>query len=144
MKLLFIAILLTFISISNAQTWVDNLEEAKTLASKEGKHIVIVFQGSDWCAPCRKLEKNVWKKEEFKKLANDKFIMLKVDFPRKKKNALSKSRKEANKLLAQKYNPKGYFPLVIVMDHNGKILGETGYKKLSAKDYFEHLNSFIN
>lgn len=143
MKTLLIAILLTFGLNSNAQTWVENLEEAKTLASKESKHIIVVFQGSDWCAPCRKLEKNVWQKEDFKSLAKDKFIMLKVDFPRKKKNALSKSQKEANKLLAEKYNPNGYFPLVLVLDHEEKLMGETGYKKLSANEYFDHLNSFI-
>ncbi len=142
MKLLFIAIILTFGLILNAQVWVDDFDEAKKLASKGDKKIVMVFQGSDWCAPCRKLDKNVWQKDEFKDLSKDKFIMLKVDFPRKRKNTLSKEKQLKNKSLAAKYNPNGYFPFILVLDHNENILGNTGYKKMSPKEYFNHLNSF--
>ena len=47
-----------------------------------------------------------------------------------------------NKVLAEKYNTKGYFPLVVVLDSKGNVLGETGYKKVSPKKYVSILNTF--
>jgi thioredoxin-related protein len=138
--LLFVALLATF--ATQAQEWQTDIAIAKALAQKEHKKIALVFQGSDWCAPCIKLERTIWESEDFKALAKDSFVMLKADFPRKKKNHLEKSQQEKNNALAEKYNPNGYFPYIVVLDKNGKILGSTGYKKLDPKAYFELLNSF--
>lgn len=57
-NLLFVLLLVNSLLI--AQNWQTNFEEAKVLAQKENKNIVLVFSGSDWCAPCMKLEKNIW------------------------------------------------------------------------------------
>ena len=45
-----------FLLIQNlsAQEWQINFEKAKDLAQKNDNNIVLVFQGSDWCAPCIK------------------------------------------------------------------------------------------
>ncbi|MFT0713634.1 thioredoxin family protein [Flagellimonas lutimaris] len=125
-----------------AQEWQTNFEKAKDLAQKDNRNIVLVFQGSDWCAPCIKLDREVWSKDDFKKLAKDHFVMLKADFPRRKKNQLPEEQEARNKTLAAKYNPKGYFPYVVVLDPSGKILGQTGYEKMGPKAYFNKLNSF--
>jgi thiol-disulfide isomerase/thioredoxin len=42
-----------------AQNWQTDFEEAKRIASEQNKNIIIVFSGSDWCAPCIKLDKNI-------------------------------------------------------------------------------------
>ncbi len=125
-----------------AQDWVYDLEEAKSLASKEQKQIILVFSGSDWCAPCIKLEKNIWESPEFQKAATDNWILLKADFPRKKKNRLSKEQTERNELLAERYNPSGYFPLVVILNASGKVLGTTAYKDFTPSAYILHLQSF--
>jgi len=125
-----------------AQDWQTNFEKAKNLAQKNNNNIILVFQGSDWCAPCIKLDREVWSKEDFQKLAKDHFVMLKADFPRRKKNKLPAEQEVHNKSLAAKYNPNGYFSYVVVLDPSGKILGQTGYKKMSPKAYFNKLNSF--
>ena len=125
-----------------AQEWQTNFEKAKDLAQKDNRNIVLVFQGSDWCAPCIKLDREVWSKDDFKKLAKDHFVMLKADFPRRKKNQLPAEQEARNKALAAKYNPKGYFPYVVVLDPSGKVLGQTGYEKMDPKAYFNKLNSF--
>jgi thioredoxin-related protein len=138
--LLLVALLAAF--ATQAQDWQTDIATAKALAQKEHKKIVLVFQGSDWCAPCIKLERTIWESENFKALAKNSFVMLKADFPRKKKNQLEKVQQEKNNALAEAYNPNGYFPYVVVLDENGKILGSTGYKKLDPKAYFELLNSF--
>ena len=125
-----------------AQEWETNFDHAKDLASKENKNIVLVFQGSDWCAPCIKLDREIWETTEFKNYAKEHFILVKADFPRKSKNKLSKTQQLNNKNLMEMYNTKGYFPFVVVLDKNGKTLGATGYKKTVPSTYIELLSSF--
>ncbi len=141
MKTIFI-LLFVMLSIGiNAQNWHNNFEEAKAEALKENKKILLVFQGTDWCAPCIKLEKDVWETEVFKSYAKENYVLVKAEFPRKKKNALPTEQQEKNNKLAEKYNSKGYFPLVVVFNSKGEVIGEAGYKKLSAEDYIKHLES---
>lgn len=145
MKRIYILITLFLCSIQmmNAQEWVTDFGKAKEIATQQKKPIILVFQGSDWCAPCIKLEREVWQTDVFKDYAATHFVMLKADFPKRKKNVLSVKQTEQNNKLAEVYNKNGYFPLVVVLDKNGKILGETGYKKLSPQEYIKLLNSFI-
>ncbi|WP_411893661.1 thioredoxin family protein [Winogradskyella sp. A2] len=143
------AVIITVLSILStstilAQNWLTDFSVAKALASKENKPIILVFQGSDWCGPCIKLDREIWTTKEFKAFANNNYVMLKADFPRKKKNELSLAQKEANAKLAERYNKNGIFPFVVVLDENGTKLGETGYKKTSPDNYIKELNSMIN
>lgn len=130
-------------NVAIAQDWHADLEEAKVLAATESKTVVLVFQGSDWCAPCIKLDREVWNTDAFKTYAKDHFIMVQADFPRKKANALSETQSAANAQLAETYNKGGVFPFVVVMDNKGVVLGETSYKKTSPEGYIEILNGFI-
>ena len=124
-----------------AQEWESNFETAKEIAKTQDRPIILVFQGSDWCAPCIKLDKEVFNTETFKLYAKDHFVMLGADFPKKKKNALSEALEKHNKALAEKYNTRGIFPLVVILDSDGKVLGETGYFKSSPSAYILHLES---
>lgn len=141
-KSIFILFILLNGSALLAQNWSYDIEVAKTKATQTNHNIVLVFQGSDWCASCIKLEKEIWSSSEFISYANDHFVMLKADFPKRKQNQLSETQQEKNKKLAEKYNRNGYFPFVVVLDKNGKVLGETGYKKISPKEYIKLLESF--
>lgn len=126
----------------NAQGWQTDFDEAKKMATENNRNIVLVFSGSDWCAPCIKLETEIWSTEEFKNYAKDNFVLLKADFPRKKANRLSDSQQEKNNQLAEKYNKQGYFPLVVVLDKNTIVLGTTGYEKMDPSEYIKLLSSF--
>lgn len=138
-----LSILLFSISLSSfAQNWITNFEEAKQQASKNNQNIVLVFQGSDWCAPCIKLDKEIWSTKEYQELAKNKFVMLKADFPRKKTNKLATELELQNKKLAEKYNTQGYFPFVVVLDKNGTVLGNLGYEKTTPSKYYAKLASF--
>jgi thioredoxin-related protein len=55
---------------------------------------------------------------------------------------LSKELQIQNNKLAEKYNIKGYFPYVVVIDNNGKKLGSTGYEKTTPELYFKKLTAF--
>lgn len=134
--------LLSTIQLS-AQEWFTNFDVAQQEAKTKELPIVLVFQGSDWCAPCIKLDKEIWSTEEFKKYAKDHYVMLKADFPRKKANRLSKEDQDQNNKLAEKYNPTGYFPHVVMLNSEGKVLGRSGYEKKSPKEYIALINSFL-
>lgn len=134
--------LFLFTSISFGQEWNTNFETAKAEATANNQHIILVFSGSDWCAPCMKLEREIWDTEAFKSYAKENYTLLKADFPRRKKNKLSKTLQSQNEQLAERYNPNGYFPLVVVLDKTGKQLGELGYKKTTPEAYIKLLNAF--
>ena len=142
MKYLFISTLLLWSFSTSGPVWLTDLDEAKALAQKDDKKIVLVFQGSDWCAPCIKLSKEVWDTEEFTVYAKDHYVMLQADFPRKKKNNVTKEQYEKNVKLVETYNKAGFFPFVVVLNKNGDVLGEAGYEKMSPGEYIQHLESF--
>ena len=125
-----------------AQEWLTNIDEAKESAKKANQNIILVFQGSDWCAPCIKLDKEIWSNAEFQALAADHFVMLQADFPRRKQNKLSDELQEHNNQLAEKYNLRGHFPLVVVLNAEGEVKGTLGYEKISPTDYYKKLTSF--
>lgn len=135
MKNLFLGFVLMVSNIGFGQNWQSTFEEAQAIAVKENKNIVLVFSGSDWCAPCMKLEKTVWMSDAFAKEAEKSWVTYKADFPKKKANQLSPELTEQNKKLAEKYNKGGSFPLVVLLDKNGKVLGMTGFKNVSAEEY---------
>lgn len=126
----------------SAQVWHTNLNEAEKIASQKNERIVMVFQGSDWCGPCIKLDKQIWSSNQFIDYAKNHFVMVKVNFPRKKKNKLTKEQQDYNNHLMETYDTKGYFPYVVVLDKNAKVIGSTGYKNTTPDNYIKLLNSF--
>lgn len=137
-----LAVVLMNMTTATAQEWQTDFTEAKKTAKAESKPIILVFQGSDWCAPCIKLDREIWSTEAFKKYAGEHYVMVQADFPRKKKNTLSEAQTAANSKLAEAYNKNGIFPFVVVLDANGKVLGETSYKKITPEAYIKELNTF--
>ena len=138
------AMLLLFLFLTASgfsQNWRTNFDEAKAEANKEDKNIVLVFSGSDWCAPCMKLDNVVWKSEAFKQEAEKNWVIYKADFPKKKANQLAPDLTASNQKLAEKYNRGGSFPLVVLLDKTGKVLGMTGFKNVPANDYIQLIHS---
>src|SRR6478736_10280313 len=104
------------------QGWQNNFDKAKSEAQASHKQILVNFSGSDWCGPCIKLTREVFETETFKKYATEKLVLVRADFPRMKKNKLSKEQTTLNEALADKYNKEGTFPLTLLLDENGKVL----------------------
>ena len=57
-----------------------NWEKAQELAQSQDKNILVIITGSNWCAPCKKMEKNVLSSTEFKEYANKNLIVFLVDY----------------------------------------------------------------
>jgi len=123
-KTFLIGLFLTFSFLGQAQqNWQHDIEAAKTEAQASNKAIFLYFSGSDWCAPCIKLKRDILETEGFKAFSDDNLVMLKADFPRKKANQLDKEQQTKNDALAEKYNSTGIFPLSVLINAKGEVLG---------------------
>lgn len=129
-------------TIGFSQNWKTSFTEAKAQAAAENKNILLVFSGSDWCAPCIKLDKTIWQSKEFKSESAQKWVIYKADFPKKKANLLPAELTESNKKLAEQYNKAGNFPLVLLLNPTGTVLGISGYKNVSPQEYIQLIHSF--
>ena len=114
----FLFLLLSYYSYSQQTA---TLDQSITKAKEEHKKILFFFSGSDWCSPCVRFKKNYIDNPSFKEFASTNLILFNADFPKLKKNALSKEQTAENEKLAEKFNPKGIFPLIILLNENGTI-----------------------
>lgn len=116
--------------------WMTDLPKAQAKAKAENKLVLMDFTGSDWCGWCIKLDKEVFSKSEFIEYARKNLVLVEVDFPRKKEQ--SAEQKKANQALAKKYKIKGY-PTIIVLDSQGRQVGELGYRPGGPKAFIAEL-----
>ena len=142
-KTILLSIFLILASFSNGFTQTNQLEQAAQLAKQENKLIFMNFSGSDWCRGCIILKQTILNTPEFESFAKDNLIMLDVDFPRMKRNRLSKKQVQYNEKLAEKYNKEGQFPTIIILDSDLNIIAKTGYKQLSPAEYVNHIKTLI-
>ena len=117
--------------------WTDDFEAAKKQAAAEGKLLLVDFSGSDWCGWCMKLDREVFAKPEFLAGAKNDLVLVMLDSPRDK-TLLSKKAAKQNPELQRKYKISGY-PTVLIMDADGEVLEQTGYRKGGAEAYLKYL-----
>jgi thioredoxin-related protein len=55
--------------------------KAKELAQKENKQILVILTGSEWCTPCKKMDKNVINNPEFEKYVEKNLVVFLIDLP---------------------------------------------------------------
>ena len=125
---------------AGSDDWHTDFKAAQELAKKEGKPILMNFSGSDWCGWCIRLDNEVFSSSVFKDFAKDNLVLLELDFPRK--TPQSEEIKAQNKQLAEKYSVRG-FPTVLMIDAEGKIILQTGYRRGGSALYVEHLKEAL-
>jgi hypothetical protein len=77
---------------------------------------------------------------QFQTYSAGKLIVFNADFPRLRKNALSKEQTKENEALAEEYNKKGQFPLVLLLSSDGKILKQwNGYPSETIDEFIKAL-----
>ncbi len=103
-------------------TWLGDFNEAKKEAAESHKLILINFSGSDWCGPCIRERKEILETTPFESYATGHLVLVRADFPRQKKNQLSKEQQKLNEALADQYNADGKFPYTLLVDEHGKVL----------------------
>ncbi|QQS36239.1 MAG: thioredoxin family protein [Ignavibacteriales bacterium] len=120
--------------------WETNLESAIKKAKAENKSILVNFTGSDWCVWCQRLSNEVFSQSEFEEYANEKLVLVKLDFPRDIKQ--TQETKLYNNQLLQRYGVQG-FPTIILLNSSGVMIAQTGYQPGGAANYVMHLKSYL-
>jgi protein disulfide-isomerase len=132
----------TFVTVraDEGELWQTDFAAAKEKAKSENKLILVDFTGSDWCPWCIKLHTEVFDKDEFKTAAPKQFVLVELDFPRKKK--LAPALKSQNDKLAKQYKVTGY-PTVLVIDPEGQVVAHTGYVEGGPERYVKQLAGYV-
>jgi len=137
-------LLITFLSVAflSPTPWQTDIEKAEQSAKVEHKVILLNFSGSDWCGPCIRLHKEIFDSEVFTKFSAEHLVLLNADFPRLKKNQLSKEQQKKNDEMAEAYNKDGIFPLTVLLNPEGKVLKRwEGFPKESAEEFINEINA---
>jgi len=140
-KLIFVSMALASLLVgaktSTPAGWTDDYDAALKRAEKEKKLVVADFSGSDWCGWCKRLDREVFDTEEFRKAATNDYVLLMIDTPADQ-SRLSEKAKVQNPTLVKKYGIRG-FPTVLMLDAKGKVVHQTGYQPGGPVLYLEML-----
>ena len=124
---------------STPKGFTDDLDAALRRAAENGRKVVAVFSGSDWCGWCEELDKKILSKEAFLKVATNAYELVYIDNPMDSK-VLSETGRRNNRRLTEKYGVRG-FPAVFVLDAKGAVITTVdGYDGESGpEDYLSML-----
>ena len=139
----FVALMIAALPALAAPKWYTDLDEAKAVAVKENKPLLVDFTGSDWCGFCIKLHAEVFDKPEFEEFAKG-YVLVELDFPNKKPQPAEEKAK--NKATQAKFAVSG-FPTILLLDaKTGEAYGrQSGYGPgTGPKAYLEKLSAFKN
>ncbi|PCH71768.1 MAG: thioredoxin family protein [Bacteroidales bacterium] len=137
------SLLLVFSLISLAQKPYDpslnakqEIAKAITKAKKEGKHVLLQV-GGNWCPWCIKMHKYLHTETEIKKLLEDNYIFLEVNY--------SKENKNLDALTDLGFPQRFGFPVLIVLNEEGERLHtqSTGNLEQEKAYNFEKVKSFL-
>lgn len=118
-------------------TWSVNLDNTLASAKKDKKHVLLYFSGSDWCMPCKMLDRDIFETKEFKDYAQKNLLLVKADFPRRAENKLSTQQQNYNSLLGQKYGVRG-MPTVVLLNSEGAELNRiVGYPRMTPQAFVQ-------
>jgi len=124
--------------------WADSFEEAKKIAKKKNRPILVFFTGSDWCGPCKMLQQDFFNTDEFIKLADKNLVLYEADFPRRT-DIITPEQKSTNFKLQGKYAVRGY-PTIIFIDFQGIEIGRrSGYSFMrDPEPHFTLVKEIVN
>lgn len=124
----------------NGIVWYTNYDQALAEANAKNLPMLLVFEGSDWCGWCKKLDSEVLHTQEFANIMGDRMVFVNIDFPR---NPSSQEQAAANERLKQKFGVTG-FPTVIILDSQGRRLSNMGYMPGGPRSYAQHIEAVID
>ena len=99
---------------------------------------LIVFEGSDWCINCIKLEEKILSDSVFINfLEKENIKIIKIDFPQRIKE--TKEQKRINKSYAEKYEFTGVFPTVVISRTEPFSYKKLTYENSTISQFIEQI-----
>lgn len=117
---------------SDDNQWLEDPDKAIKTAAKDKKDLLLLFTGSDWCPPCKKLESEVFMDEDFYAEAEGHFVFVKFDFL--KNSPLREEVKLKNEKWSKKFGVDS-FPTIVLVDPNLKPYAFAGYEEGGAANF---------
>jgi thiamine biosynthesis lipoprotein len=119
----------------------SNADEAFRISSEANKPVLLVFAGSDWCANCIRFEKRILSSSDFLSFAEKDIVVLKADFPQR--TPISAALEQQNASLAEKYNPEGLFPYLLLLSPEKSVLSSLVYRDQTPSEFINEIQTFI-
>jgi thiol-disulfide isomerase/thioredoxin len=133
-------LLLAFTGKAHAQVFTDP-DQAFAAAAGSDKQVLLVFQGSDWCIPCIQLEQKVLSGERFLQFVKDSLVVLKADFPQRKK--IDPALVSQYEKLAEAFNPEGSFPKAILLNAQRKRIAQITIKNPAPETFIAAIKELV-
>lgn len=108
------------VSWEAGKAWMQDSNQAFARARAEQKLVLAFFTGSDFCAPCAQLKREVFEAPEFNEWSQHRFVLLELDSPRATPQPAEIASQVRN--LRQQYGVES-FPTVLILDADGQELG---------------------
>lgn len=134
---------LSFQATAASKAWFSSETDAKAYAQENKVPVMYVFAGSDWCKPCIQLKQTILTSEAFQQYHPAKVAVLYLDFPQQQKNQLPDALRKQNEKLAEAYNKAGYFPYIVVVTAEGKIIGNIAFKHQTPEVFIEQCEALL-
>ena len=114
--------------------WIEDFDEAVSIATAANLPLFLNFTGSDWCPWCKFADERVFSHKEWKTFASTRVVPVIVDFPSQK--SLSNKQREANDALKKRFGIRG-FPTFLILSPDGEsLLGQFGISRDADVDGF--------
>ena len=140
-RIIIVTLFFVFTFICVQAQFTENADSAFAFAKERNKAVLLVFSGSDWCVPCMRFEKKILKDPVFLRFSESSLILVNADFPQSKK--LPPQIVKQDEDLAEKYNPSGSFPLIVLLRSDQRVLAYLKYQNESAQDFISAINQYL-
>lgn len=118
--------------------WLTNFDEAKALAAKENKDLLIEFTCSDGSDEAARLRREILRDKAFTDEAFKRYVLVAVDLPFDK--VLREPQLSQNRHLHQEYCIEDY-PVVLLADAKGQPYAALGYAAGGTKKWLERADA---
>lgn len=115
------------------------LDSALTLAKEKNKHIFIDFK-TGWCGYCKKMDRDVFSKQEIISILNNDFIPVKVDGDSQNELEIDGYKITEQNLAKHSFKVTGYPTFAWLTPDGQKITAISGYRPV---DYMKQALTFI-
>ena len=115
--------------------WTMDFDAARKVAAERKLPLLLNFTGSDWCAWCKLMDKQVFSQAAWQTFAKNSLMLVWLDFPNDK-TLVPEKHVARNRALYDLFGIQG-FPSYIVLDDDGKTqLGQLGADKDITPELF--------
>ncbi len=112
--------------------WHVDYQAARKKAIEQGKHLLLLFTGSDWIPLCRIFDRDILNQPDFIEAATEKFVLVRFDFPKEKR--LPPPVAAQNQMFMRAYRVSA-FPTLFLTDTDGRPYGINGYQSVTPANY---------